>query len=294
MMKKTILFVSLMLGIFSTGTLLAATVGTLTLEKGLFKLRRNAIDTVYRESGKTISVEDRDEIQTGGDTQVKIHLNAKGDDIELTSSSFLIITGVTETTSELEMPAGKARFKIKKRKRSGRERKRFRLKTANALIGVKGTEFIAGVSDGNTSLLTLEGSVSMANISAPEVEVEVKVNQASQIKKDAAPTTPMDVPPKVREEIIKTEDPKVFNNVQYGVEVKVSKTDTKKKEAAKSDTTGEKEEAAAEEEPEAAETAELDVDIDEIIAEVEDTLDAVVEETDTGPTEKEVILDVTY
>ena len=47
------------------------------LEKGIVKLRRNFTDRIIRDIGKEISVDEKDEIQTGGSSRVKIYLNQK-------------------------------------------------------------------------------------------------------------------------------------------------------------------------------------------------------------------------
>ncbi|MBT7892147.1 MAG: hypothetical protein HN580_24235, partial [Deltaproteobacteria bacterium] len=121
----------------------AVTVGNMILNKGGVKLRRNQIDTLYQTAGEIIPVRNLDEIQTGKDSSVTIKLNAKSDELELYSQSFFKIDNVTAQSSQLSMSIGKARFKIQKRRKPlkprKRRKKRFRVRTANAIVGVKGT-----------------------------------------------------------------------------------------------------------------------------------------------------------
>jgi len=286
MTKKTIFFIGLLALFFSTVSLAGESVGTLILEKGMIKLRRISTDNFYQEAGTQIQVQELDEIQTGPNTSVIINLTKKEDKIIISSNSFLTLKDVTPEESTIEMPIGKAQFKIKKR-RIAKGRNRFRLRTANAIIGVKGTEFVAGAYNGNTSLLTLEGSVTIASLETPEVEVEVKLNQASQIKKGAQPTAPVVVPPKIRESIITSDDPKAFNAVTFGVEIKVTKSQNGAKK------TADKDDSKEGEDNENAENVESEVDIDEIISEVLETVDEVVDDTPTSPTELKVTIEVT-
>ena len=228
-MKMRIIIFSLVILYLSTGVVLAEAVGKLTLEKGILKVRTNGVDTVYREQGSGIEVHNGSEIQMAGSSFAKLQLYQNNDEIEIFSNTLFIVSSISQETSEVSIPVGKSRFLIKPRKMVRRDRKRFRLKTTNALIGVKGTDFVVGVYDGNTSLLTLEGVVLLSNISEPEVEVEVKLNQASSIKQDTRPTAPVVVSPKAREAILATDTPAAFKSVIFGETVAPAKTDTKKR-----------------------------------------------------------------
>ncbi|MCP4755352.1 MAG: FecR domain-containing protein [Proteobacteria bacterium] len=224
------LFFSLAIFMLAATNIHAELVGTLVLEKGFVKIRRNFIDTIYKDTGKQIPVHEKDEIQTGINTLVQVNIDKDGKDetITLYSVSFFTVSNVTKEKSEVFLPAGKAKFKIKRLELKKRSR-RFRLRSTNALIGVKGTEFVIGVSGGDTNLLTLEGAVSMASIAAPEIEVEIPQYQASQIKQNKRPTAPVFVPPEVRKKIVEADSPEVFKSVTFGKEVKATKTKKKKK-----------------------------------------------------------------
>ncbi len=219
-----------------------STVGTMTINKGIVKLRRNLIDNIYKTAGEKIPVNNRDEIQTGKDSNVTITLKARDDKLELFSQSFFKIDQVTSESSQLSMSIGKARFKIKKGRRPLKSRKkrkkRFRVRTANAIVGVKGTEFVMAAGTDVTSVLTIEGVVDVASVAAPEIEVEVGENQASQIKQASAPTAPVSLPLSVRENILSADTPNAFNNVTFGKVVPI--TGIKQESKKKSSSTGEK------------------------------------------------------
>lgn len=236
-MKKQHILLMLLTFLFSGSSVFSATdIGTMVLKKGMVKLRRVGVDTIFKEVGKSISLSSLDEIQTGAESQVTIQLTAKGDNIELFSQSYFKIDSVDKKSSSVSMSIGKARFSIPKSRRPlKRSRKRFRVKTANALVGVRGTEFVLATGAEETNLLTIEGSVTMASVTDPDVEVEVQENQVSQIRQDAPPTTPVTVAPSVRDNILNTDSPKAFQVVQFGTTVSVGeeKKDSQKKEEKK-------------------------------------------------------------
>ena len=225
----------------------ALTVGNMMLNKGIVKVRRAQVDTLYKTAGKQIPVHNLDEIQTGKDSSVTIKLNFKSDELELYSQSFFKIDNVTAQSSQLSMSIGKARFTIKKglkpiKPRKNRK-KRFRVRTANAIVGVKGTEFVLAAGADVTSVLTIEGIVDVASVATPEIEVEVKENQASQIRQASTPTAPVTVPASLRENIINADTPNVFNNVQFGEAV--SDTSVKPEAKKKSPASEKKEESTS-------------------------------------------------
>jgi hypothetical protein len=261
-MKKTILLVVFVLLALPVSNIWAASVGDLLLEKGLVKVRRNNVDTIYRDQGQTVSVQNLDEIQTGFDTRVTIRLTGKDEAIELYSKSFFVVSNVNAEQSSVYMPTGKARFKITAKKRVRKGRRAFRLRTANAMIGVKGTDFVVGASDGDTSLLTLSGAVSFASLAAPDVEVEVGSNQASKIQASKPPTVPVDVPPQVREEVIQGDTTKAFENIEFGELSEDQEADQDKKET-------QTEEEAAEE---------SDTAVDDLFDDVNENVDAIQED----------------
>ncbi len=226
MMKTVKLTFCLSLALLYSLVLFAEPVGTLTMDSGTLKVRRNRMDTIYSDPGLRIPVENGDEIQTSFKTRARIQMTQQADTIELFPNTFFIVTGVTPETTDLSLPAGKAQFQIEKPKKkiTRKKRGRFRLRTANAVIGVKGTRFVVAVLNGNTNLLTLSGIVSLANIATPEAEVVVSRNQASKIKVDRQPTAPVTVAPEVQQKIIESDSADSFEEVEFGAEVETEET----------------------------------------------------------------------
>ena len=198
----------------------------LILEKGKVKIRRNFIDRFYSDINKKIPLQNLDQIQTAQNTRGKIHLEGKNT-IELFSKSVLTISLSTTKADETLLPIGKAIFKIKKRRRKGR--RTFRVKTANAIIGVKGTEFLVATGAGETNLLTISGTVTIANITEPEINIDVTKDRVSRIQKSAPPTRPVFVPPAIRKTIVAADSNKAFTDVKFGKTIKASTIRKKKK-----------------------------------------------------------------
>ncbi|MCP4754495.1 MAG: FecR domain-containing protein [Proteobacteria bacterium] len=275
MMKKysffTVIVVFLLL---ATTNSFADSVGTLLLQRGIIKLQRGELHEIYRETGRRIQVANGDRIQTGPNTRVKIEFLTE-DSTELFSDTFFTILVAGEENTSLSMPTGKGRFKVKKSKRTIGKRRRFRLRTANASIGVKGTDFVLGSVDGKTSLLTISGIVTLANIATPEVTVSIAANQASQIRQDAKPTAPIVVPPQLQEKIIESDSAKAFEDVTFGAEISGTQTAKRKKASQAQGNAGE----AAPEEGESGEFDDGEIDeIVEIIEDIEETVEEAVEE----------------
>jgi FecR-like protein len=206
-MKKIHILMFLTLFIWCVPQIHADSAGFLNLEKGIVKISRSGIILIYKKAGLKIPIYNLDQIHTGKNTFATVKLTSK-DDIELYPRSVLKIS-----MDDIRMPLGKALFKIKKRKKT---RKRLMIRTTNAIIGIKGTEFIVDTSEGLTNLFTLTGIVTMANINLPDVVVEIIDNYMSQVKKDLAPTEPIYVAPDLRNKIIAGETAKAFPDVLFG------------------------------------------------------------------------------
>ena len=195
---------------------LQAQQGLLVLEKGSAKVIGPKRTLLIRKPGTKLVLESNDRVQTGKDTIVKIKVRGKPELIELSSRSFFRMGKVTRETSSVSLLTGKAQFKIKGKLKKKSKKKRFQIRTVTALIGVRGTDFVIGASNTQTSLLTISGSVSVAPVSMPDIEIEVPANQASTVPQDSTPTAPVEVSPEVRQQIVKGDSPGAFRSVTFG------------------------------------------------------------------------------
>jgi len=200
----------------------AAEEAELELEMGLVKIMRAGKALVFNEKGSKIPLLLKDEIQTGANSKAQIRLPGKDETIKLGSRSFFGLDNLTENQTQVSLLTGKGQFKVTPRKsarkplrQKGKRRNRFKIRTVTAVVGVRGTEFVLGTSGSQTNLLTISGLVTIAPVEAPEIEVEVPENQASQVQQGLAPTPPIPVAAEVQEQIIQEDSPQVFNVVDY-------------------------------------------------------------------------------
>jgi len=97
-----------------------------------------------------------------------------------------------------------------------KRKKRFSIRTVSAIVGVRGTEFIVGTTDGSTKVLGNSGEVTLASPEIPEYEVALEANQASHINEGSGPSLPVNVPAEERDKITSSDSVESFNEVEFG------------------------------------------------------------------------------
>ena len=162
------------------------------------------------------------------------------------------------------------RFKVTPRKsarkplrQKGKRRNRFKIRTVTAVVGVRGTEFVLGTSGSQTNLLTISGLVTIAPVEAPEIEVEVPENQASQVQQGLAPTPPIPVAAEIQEQIIQEDSPQVFNVVDYPPAPSIEKAREEQQSQQESEKQEEEQEQNEEQEQEQQEGVENEETVEE-------------------------------
>ena len=241
----------------------AAEEAELELELGLVKIMRAGKALVFNEKGSKIPLLLKDEIQTGANSKAQIRLPGKDETIKLGSRSFFGLDNLTEDQTQVSLLTGKGQFKVTPRKsarkplkQKGKRRNRFKIRTVTAVVGVRGTEFVLGTSGSQTNLLTISGLVTIAPVEAPEIEVEVPENQASQVQQGLAPTPPIPVAAEIQEQIIKEDSPQVFNVVDYPPAPTIEKAREEQQSQQESEDQNEEQEQEEQEEVESEETVE--------------------------------------
>ena len=139
----TILFLLL------SGNLSASEV-KLSLETGRVKIKKQGIVRFINHSDSssplTLDLELEEQILTGKNTRATISLRGKEEEIRLRAFTLFKVNSLKSNQTEVEMPTGKARFIIKRKLNLKKKRRKFNVRTVTALVGVRGTEFIMGVS----------------------------------------------------------------------------------------------------------------------------------------------------
>ena len=200
-----------------------------------------------------VELELGEQVLTGKNTRARIEMREKEEEIRLRVDTLFKVNSLDLDQTEVEMPTGKARFKIKRKlNRKKKQRRKFNVRTVTALVGVRGTEFVMGTSGASTSLLTLAGSVEMAAVAAPEIKVEVSIGEASKLDVGKAPTPPITVPSALQNSIVESDSADTFGEVSFppAQDLEEAVAEQKEKEEAQ------KEEAQKEEEQEEEEQEE--------------------------------------
>ena len=204
-----------------------------------------------------VELELGEQVLTGKNTRARIEIREKEEEIRLRVDTLFKVNSLDLDQTEVEMPTGKARFKIKRKlNRKKKQRRKFNVRTVTALVGVRGTEFVMGTSGASTSLLTLAGSVEMAAVAAPEIKVEVSIGEASKLDVGKAPTPPITVPPALQNSIVESDSADTFGEVSFPPAQDLEKAVAEQKEKEEAQKEEEQEEEEQEEEEQEEQTEE--------------------------------------
>ena len=152
-------------------------------------------------------------IQTGQSTRAEVILRGGEEIIQLRAGSLFTVNEVNEVETKLVIPIGKAAFRVDPKHRLKR---RFEVRTVTAVIGVRGTDFVMGVGgDGQTSMLTLSGTVEMSSSEISIIQVQVNEGQASKIEVGKAPTPPISIPPELQSFITTSDSAESFELIDF-------------------------------------------------------------------------------
>ena len=108
--------------------------------------------------------------------------------------------------------------RIAKRKSGGlrSRKKRFKVRTVSAVVGVRGTEFVVAAADDSTNVLTVTGEVTLASAELPGYEVVLPKSNVSRVSEGSAPSEPVAVPPAEQQQIVESGSTEGFQEVEFG------------------------------------------------------------------------------
>lgn len=267
-------FLSFLILVLFAVDLLADPAGTLYLVSGKIKVERQETDIILRESGRTIPVFVHDMIQTAAKTRARIEFVGRPGELNLYSLSVLKLDEMTLQSRRVALPVGKSRFQIP-RKTSGKKRThRFRVKTVNALIEVKGTDFVVASENGVTRVLGLSGVVALSNVNDVNAAVHILENQASMVRHHNRPTAPVVIPEKTRESIVSEDQTETFRQIRFGTEINREQAGSKKTDGGEKQQQSKGTGKAAGQTPRSGspEEATEEIDIDEELQVIEDAV----------------------
>ena len=105
-----------------------------------------------------------------------------------------------------------------KRKRGGllARKKRFKVRTVSAVVGVRGTEFVVAATEDSTNVLTVTGEVTMASAELPEYEITLPKSSVSKVTEGRTPSQPVSVPILEQQQIMDSASIEGFQEVEFG------------------------------------------------------------------------------
>jgi len=125
---------------------------------------------------------------------------------------------VTENTLTAKL-GGKLKGNLTKlvRTKQRSKKKRFKVRTVSAIVGVRGTDFVIATSGDSTNLLALSGEVTLASPEIPDYEIPVVANEVSYVREGSGPSVPVTVSAEERDSIAKADDADSFQVVEFGM-----------------------------------------------------------------------------
>ncbi len=105
-----------------------------------------------------------------------------------------------------------------KRKRGGllARKKRFKVRTVSAVVGVRGTEFVVTATEDSTNVLTVTGEVTLASAELPEYEITLPKSSVSKVTEGRTPSQPVSVPILEQQQIMDSASIEGFQEVEFG------------------------------------------------------------------------------
>ena len=141
---------------------------------------------------------------------------------ETSKTSETVLQSDKSNSDEIKM-ASPARTQKKiarssKRKRGGllARKKRFKVRTVSAVVGVRGTEFVVAATEDSTNVLTVTGEVTLASAELPEYEITLPKSSVSKVTEGRTPSQPVSVPILEQQQIMDSANIEGFQEVEFG------------------------------------------------------------------------------
>ena len=189
-------------------------VGELEVARGRVKIWRQGGAVMVREGDPRAPLFQGDLLRSGKGARAEVYLREGKDTVSMYSATVFRIAEASNKGTRIGLGIGKAFVKVLSAFSQGR----FKLQTPTAVIGVKGTEFVASTDGVETFLLTVSGVVGLANVDFPEQEILVRANQASSVMPGALPARPVEVPEETQEKIIEEDGSETIDEVETEIQ----------------------------------------------------------------------------
>ena len=145
------------------------------------------------------------------------------EEVQGTSKTSETVLQSDKSNSDEVKKASPARIQKKiarssKRKRGGllARKKRFKVRTVSAVVGVRGTEFVVAATEDSTNVLTVTGEVTLASAELPEYEITLPKSSVSKVTEGRTPSQPVSVPILEQQQIMDSASIEGFQEVEFG------------------------------------------------------------------------------
>ncbi|MCP4752710.1 MAG: FecR domain-containing protein [Proteobacteria bacterium] len=171
--------------------------GEAWIREGSMKLSHQGETSVYSESEWPVDIFVQDVLQVGENSRVSVK-TTEATELELGANAVFQVRPwrLKKRKGATRLLFGKTRIRTPKK----RGRRPFRIRTASAAVGVRGTDFFMNATPrGNTSLMTRESIVEIQGLKGDAQQV--KSGDVSVVLSGRAATPPVAVPPSVQRSV---------------------------------------------------------------------------------------------
>ncbi|MDH5560551.1 MAG: FecR family protein [Deltaproteobacteria bacterium] len=200
-MKKKLIITFSVLFLFVANSYASNKYGDAEILRGTMKIVRQNGSFMVDASQKKVEILKNDLVRVGPQSMVTLE-TVEDTTIELGSNAIMHFSAwkSRNRTGYTRMLFGKAKYQFAAK---GQQKRRYRVKTAMAVIGVKGTKWWQETTpDGNTLTMIEEGEVGVLGMSGGEQTVSQ--GQMSAVVNGSASSKSIVVPPKIKQEIQST------------------------------------------------------------------------------------------
>jgi hypothetical protein len=102
------------------------------------------------------------------------------------------------------------------RTKQGSKKKRFKVRTVSAIVGVRGTDFVIATKGDYTNMLCASGVCTLASKEVPKYEIQMGAGKVSNVRGGYGPSVPVTVSVEERDSIAKADGAGSFQEVEFG------------------------------------------------------------------------------
>ncbi|OGH01927.1 MAG: hypothetical protein A2600_09700 [Candidatus Lambdaproteobacteria bacterium RIFOXYD1_FULL_56_27] len=192
-MKKSLWLVLLVCSQWvSASWALGAGIAVVRLQSGSLVVHRGESQLALKTLDDQLELQEGDELQTAGQTRALVTFFKDSAQVQMYSDALLGLDALEQAAMKLQFTLGKAVFKVTP---NNGGRTNLQVRTVNAVLGVKGTEFLVQASPKQTLLYTLSGVVTFARLDQIAQKIEVAQSFASSIAAQGKPIDPVQLTP---------------------------------------------------------------------------------------------------